>query len=99
MKFIELNGFNGKYFICKNGDIKNKSGLIIKTFKSNGYIRITLIQNKVKKNFYIHRLLAETFIPNPNNFHEIDHIDRNRSNNSIKKLRWSTRSLNNFNKK
>ena len=44
MKFIELNGFNGKYFICKNGDIKNRSGLIIKTFKSNGYVRIALIE-------------------------------------------------------
>lgn len=43
-----------------------------------------LKQNKV----YVHTLVAETFIPNPNNYDSIDHIDRNKHNNSVKNLRW-----------
>jgi hypothetical protein len=41
--------------------------------------------------YYTHRLIAETLIPNPNNFKEIDHIDRNKKNNSINNLKWSSR--------
>ena len=58
----------------------------MKTWTENGYIRITLIINKKKQNFYIHRLLAETFIKNPKSdeFFEVDHIDKCISNNSLK---------------
>lgn len=46
----------------------------------------------------IHRLVAEYFIPNPNNYDEVDHIDRNKQNNHISNLRWVTSSMNNLNK-
>lgn len=44
--------------------------------------------------YYVHRLVAETFIPNPNNYSEIDHIDRNKSNNHVSNLRWCSREEN-----
>ena len=47
---------------------------------------------------YIHRLVAEYFIPNPNNYDEVDHIDRNKQNNHISNLRWCIRSMNKLNK-
>lgn len=49
--------------------------------------------------FSVHRLVAETFIPNPENKPEVDHIDRNPNNNSVSNLRWVTVQENNNNRK
>lgn len=46
---------------------------------------------------YVHRMVAETFIPNPENKPQVDHIDTNRFNNRIDNLRWVTQSENNLN--
>lgn len=98
MKFYDLKGFNGDYVINKKGDIKNKYGLLMKTFLDNGYVKITLRKNGTKSNLYIHRLLAIQFIPNPKGFKEIDHINRNRGDNRIQNLRWISRRGNNLNR-
>jgi hypothetical protein len=47
----------------------------------------------------VHRLIANAFIPNPENKRNVDHIDNNRTNNNIENLRWATNSENNFNSK
>lgn len=49
------------------------------------------------KNFYVHRLVAEVFIPNPEGKPIVDHIDRNPHNNSVTNLRWATISENRLN--
>ena len=51
-----------------------------------------------KKNLYIHQLLGKNFIPNPNNYKEIDHIDGVKTNNALENLRWCSSNLNQQNK-
>lgn len=51
-----------------------------------------------KRLYYVHRLLAEAFIPNPDNKPCVDHIDRVRHNNTVSNLRWATRSENQYNR-
>jgi len=84
---------NERYQINRNGDIrcKIKNKLIGQYFDKDGY-KICCLNNKSHK---IHRLLAKQFILNNDPLKtEIDHIDRNRSNNSLANLRWSNRSEN-----
>lgn len=62
----------------------------------NGYLRINL-SPLVKKTSLVHRLVAEAFIPNPDNKPEVDHIDCNPSNAHVSNLRWTTSSENGCN--
>lgn len=54
----------------------------------NGYLKVHLYKNGKMHQLYLHRLVAETFIPNPNNYRYIDHIDRDKTNNCVTNLRW-----------
>ena len=62
-----------------------------------GYVIITLSLNGKQKTVPIHRLVAKAFIPNPENKIDVDHIDGDRTNNSINNLRWATRKENSNN--
>jgi hypothetical protein len=64
-----------------------------------GYYQVSVCKDSKHKDLYIHRLVAEHYIPNPENKLEVDHIDNNKQNNSIKNLRWATRSQQNINRK
>jgi hypothetical protein len=68
---------------------------IISIDKSNGYNRLKLNNKK----YYLHRILALQYIsnPNPEHFREVDHINRNRTDNTLSNLRWVSRSSNSQN--
>lgn len=97
----KIDGFDS-YYVSNFSRVANfnyrNTGkrMLMKPFTTKvGYYQIALINNngnRVKK--YIHRLVAEAFIPNSQNKLEIDHIDTNRKNNSIDNLRWSTKEEN-----
>ena len=57
-------------------------------------MRVILSDNGKNKTYFVHRLVAAAFIPNPENLPEIDHIDGNRANNDATNLRWCTRKQN-----
>jgi hypothetical protein len=86
------------YFVDENGNVYSnyKGDLVIKSsfFSHNGYKRVKLWQKGKSKNFFVHRLFAEYFVDNPNNYDSVDHIDRNILNNNYKNLRWMTHSAN-----
>ena len=87
-----MNFWDNYYRVEEDGSVYNiKTGRKLKPIKVNtGYLRVGLRINKKDTKIYIHRLIALTYIPNPDNKPQVDHIDRNRLNNNISNLRWVT---------
>ena len=79
---------------CKNGTIKFCKGMILHTFKNN-YLFVRLSKDSTYKTKYIHKLVAQAFIPNPDDLPEINHKDENKLNNDINNLEWCTIAYNN----
>ena len=72
-----------------------KKGKIVKPWLNNkGYYKIGLCKGSVVKKVYVHRLIAEAFIPNPDNLPEVNHKDCNPKNNCVENLEWCTRDYN-----
>lgn len=89
-------GYEGNYEISNLGRLKNiyKCKKILKTYNSSGYKRVKLFKNKIGTHILVHRLVAQAFIPNPENKPQVNHIDSNRSNNNVINLEWCTQREN-----
>lgn len=99
----DIKGYEGRYQISSLGrvkslpkDIKNPNGIfkskekILKPNNVNGYYKVQLYENNIRKSFFIHRLVAEAFIKNINNYSEVNHKDENKQNNKVENLEWCT---------
>lgn len=95
----DIPEYEGLYQISNLGRVKTlgrkrvKEG-IRKTEICKGYERIDLSKNNKSKHYFIHQLVAKTFIPNPNNYKIINHIDENTLNNCVENLEWCTQQYN-----
>lgn len=67
---------------------------LAQSISDRGYPRVYLQINGKKKVMKIHRLVAELFVPNPDNKREVNHKDGNKRNNNADNLEWCTRSEN-----
>lgn len=97
MEWVKIKR-NQNYSINRLGEVRNdKTGRIKNVYinKKNGYKTVDLYYNNQSTKVTLHRLLAEAFIPNPDNKPCIDHKDGNRQNNSLSNLRWASYSENN----
>ncbi len=101
----DIKGYEGLYQVSSLGNVRklkervdkgrchrNLNEKLLKPIETyNGYLRVELRKNNNKKRIRIHRLVAETFIPNPENKSEVNHIDGNKHNNKVSNLEWNTR--------
>lgn len=82
------------YYISSCGRVLNtKTGRFLK-MNDNGHGYLSVRFRKGGKNYYIHRLVAETFIDNPNNYETVDHINGLKSDNRVENLQWLTQKDN-----
>ena len=96
----DIKDCKGRYQISNFGNVKSlarfnngKFGRLIseRILKQNfrqGYAYVRVFVNGKKTNLVIHRLVAETFIPNPQNLPQVNHIDGNKQNNNVNNLEW-----------
>ena len=97
----DIENYEGLYQISNLGKVKSlnyrNTGKehILKTRLCSGYLYVILYKNCICKNWSIHRLVATTFINNPDNLPCVNHIDENKLNNRVENLEWCSYEYNN----
>ena len=85
------------YIVSKSGEVKNiATGTVLKQHgNGKGYLHVCLYDSNHKaKTIMVHRIVAKTFIPNPNNLPQVNHIDEDKTNNHVNNLEWVTSEQN-----
>ena len=98
----DIEGYEGLYQVSNTGQVKSlnyKGRGVVKLLKQainyNGYKRVSLYKDGKQKHYFVHRLVAMTFIPNPDDLPIINHKDENKTNNNVNNLEWCTHKYNN----
>jgi hypothetical protein len=94
--FKEIPNYYSRYSINPDGVVLNneRNAIVKPMISTSGYQYVHLVKDGKKETKYIHRLVGEAFLENPKKLPQIDHIDGNKLNNSVKNLRWVTASQN-----
>ena len=108
----DIKGYEGYYQVSDFGNVRSvdryrkvtkdgkmvliKGNSISKVDNGNGYKTASLFKDNKGKRIYIHCLVAEAFIPNPNNYDYVNHKDENKENNAVWNLEWCDGTYNNL---
>jgi hypothetical protein len=97
--WLPVKGFENSYEVSSIGRVRSLArpctfDRILSAGIVRGYLNVNLHQNGGKKTVLVHRIVAETFVLNPYNKPQVNHLDGNRSNNRIGNLEWATASEN-----
>ena len=96
----DIRGYEGLYQVSNLGRVKSllrgstEGKILCPLEHRQGYLHVRLYKKGVYKQFSIHRLVAITYLDNPNNFLEVNHIDENKKNNRVDNLEWCTYKYN-----
>lgn len=98
----DIEGYEGCYQVSNLGRVKslgngkthNSSERILKGNNIKGYLVVKLSKEGKQKQYLIHRLVAQVFIPNPNNLLQVNHIDEDKTNNTVSNLEWCSAKYN-----
>jgi hypothetical protein len=93
----DVKGYEGLYAVSSCGKVwsyTNNRFLIPRHQRKTGYDKVHLCKDGKIKDFLVHRLVAEAFIPNPENKPQVNHLDENKTNNHVENLEWATRREN-----
>lgn len=95
-KWVNIDKWENLYEVSTSGKVRNiKTGKVLVGDTNNcGYRRVILYNKDRKQRFFIHRLVAQAFISNPENKPQVNHIDGNKENNSVDNLEWVSQSEN-----
>lgn len=102
----EVVGYEGWYQVSNLGNVrsverevnykdtsytsKRRSYILKAKIGQHGYKEVVLVQNGARRTCRVHRLVAQAFIPNPNNLPTVNHLDENKTNNIVDNLEWSS---------
>lgn len=93
----EIKGYNGVFVVSDCGDVYNTKtkNMLVGQITPKGYIRYGICLNGKRKQYMAHRLVAEAFIENPQNYPIINHKNEVKSDNRVENLEWCTIGYNN----
>ena len=91
----DVKGYEGLYQVSSIGRVKSlRIDRMLKPNNHHEYNRVSLVKDGKKRNCLVHRLVAMAFIPNPSNKKQINHINKNRSDNRVDNIEWVTQREN-----